>query len=100
MARAPRRMAQARSAPEPITKPGWSTRLTTGRRNWSHRSAKRTSLSEASGQPAAVVLGIGGEHADGVAVEPRQRADQAAAVPLAELEHAAGVEHGGEDRAH
>ena len=47
-ARAPRRIVPARSASEPITKPGWSTRLTTGRRNWSQRSTKRTSLSDAS----------------------------------------------------
>ena len=33
-----------------------------------------------AGQPAAVVLGVGGEHADRVPVEPGERADQRAPV--------------------
>ena len=53
-----------------------------------------------AGQPAAVVLRIGGQHADRAAVEPRQRADQRAPVARAELEHRAAVEHRLEHAAH
>ena len=51
------------------------------------------------GQPAAVVLRIGGEHADGPARQPREAGHERAAVVAAELEHRAGIEHELEDPA-
>src|SRR5207237_506571 len=47
-ARPPWRMVEARSAATPITKPGWSTRCTTGRWKVSARSTRRVTFWEAS----------------------------------------------------
>src|SRR5437764_822809 len=53
-ARVPRRMVPRRSASVPITNPGWSTKFTTGSRNWSQRSTNRIISSDAPalGPPA------------------------------------------------
>src|SRR5205807_1170020 len=50
-----------------------------------------------AGQAARVVVGIGGEDANGPALEPRKRRDQRAAVTGSQLEHGAAVEHEVED---
>ena len=52
------------------------------------------------GQAAAEVRGIGCQHADRPAVEPRERGDERAAEARAELEHRAAVEDGVEDLTH
>ena len=61
----------------PMTKPGLSTRCTTGSRNVSARSTKRSTLRDASAvQPPRVVVRIVGEHRDRPAVEAREPGDR------------------------
>src|SRR4051794_40190214 len=84
-----------------MTNPGWSTKLTTGRRKASHTSTKRASLSDASaGQPAGVVVGVRGEDAHGAPVEARQAREDRSPEAGAELEDRAGVEDELEHAAH
>src|SRR3954468_11575394 len=92
-ARAPRRIVPARSASVPMTKPGWSAKLTTGRREAADTSPDAPRLfGRVGGQPAGVVVGVRGEDAPRAPRQAGQARDDRSPEARPELEDRAGVE--------
>ena len=93
-------MVAARSAGVPIRNPGWSTKL-------HHRQVERVAqvgearqlLRAVRVERAARVLGIGGEHADGIAMKTREAGDERAAPRAADLEERSAIDHWPDERA-
>ena len=101
MASVPCRIVPPRSASRPIMKPGSSTKLTTGRWNWLHSSAKRrTFCAPLGGHRACVVASIVTEHADRMSCETGEPGDLTRAEAPRHFEPGSVVQNQADQAAH